>query len=80
MREEYGSRELRRKDLAADPISQFEQWFAEAREAELHEPNALTLSTVRLDGYPSSRTVLMSFSINKVSCFTQTTLAPRRRR
>ena len=61
MREDYGSRELRRKDLATDPISHFEQWFAEAREAELHEPNALTLSTVSLDGYPSSRTVLMKF-------------------
>ncbi len=61
MREEYGSRELRRKDLLPDPIQQFEQWFSEAREAELHEPNALTLSTVGLDGCPASRTVLMKF-------------------
>lgn len=61
MREEYGSRVLRRKDLAEEPIAQFEQWFAEAREAQLHEPNALTLSTMGLDGYPSSRTVLLKF-------------------
>ncbi|BDS08630.1 pyridoxine/pyridoxamine 5'-phosphate oxidase [Oceaniferula spumae] len=61
MREEYGSRELRRKDMAADPIEQFEQWFAEAREVQLHEPNALTLSTIGLDGCPASRTVLMKF-------------------
>jgi len=59
MREEYGSRELRRKDLSNDPMVQFEQWFAEAREAQLHEPNAMTLSTLGLDGFPASRTVLM---------------------
>lgn len=61
MREEYGSRVLRRKDLAADPIAQFDQWFAEAREVHLHEPNALTLSTIALDGFPAARTVLMKF-------------------
>ncbi|MGB0993305.1 MAG: pyridoxamine 5'-phosphate oxidase [Akkermansiaceae bacterium] len=61
MREEYGSRELRRKDLAAEPMSQFAQWFQEARSAELHEPNAMSLSTVGLDGCPASRTVLMKF-------------------
>ena len=61
MREEYGSRELRRKDLAENPIAQFDQWFAEAREVELHEPNAMTLSTVGLDSCPASRTVLMKF-------------------
>lgn len=61
MREEYGSREMRRADMASDPFVQFEQWFAEAREVELHEPNALTLSTVGLDGCPAARTVLMKF-------------------
>ena len=61
MREEYGRRELRRGEMAADPIAQFERWFAEAREVELHEPNALVLSTTSLDGYPASRTVLMKF-------------------
>ncbi|NWK56083.1 pyridoxamine 5'-phosphate oxidase [Verrucomicrobiaceae bacterium N1E253] len=61
MREEYGSRELRRSDLANDPVVQFERWFAEAREVQLEEPNALVLSTLALDGYPASRTVLMKF-------------------
>lgn len=61
MREEYGSRELRRKDLHTDPISQFDQWFEEARSADLHEPNAMTLSTIGLDGIPAVRTVLMKF-------------------
>lgn len=61
MREEYGSRELRRADLAQDPFLQFEQWFADAREVEIHEPNAMVLSTVGPDGCPASRAVLMKF-------------------
>ena len=61
MREEYGSRELRRADLELDPFAQFEHWFAEAREVEIHEPNAMVISTVGLDGCPASRAVLMKF-------------------
>ena len=61
MREEDGSREMHRAEMADTPFLQFEQWFAEAREVELHEPNALTLSTIGLDGCPAARTVLMKF-------------------
>ena len=61
MREEYGSRELRRADLSSDPFVQFEQWFVEAREVEIYEPNAMVLSTVGPDGCPASRTVLLKF-------------------
>ena len=61
MREEYGSRELRRADLAENPFLQFEHWFAEAREVQIYEPNAMVLSTVGLTGCPASRTVLMKF-------------------
>ncbi|MDG1358083.1 MAG: pyridoxamine 5'-phosphate oxidase [Akkermansiaceae bacterium] len=61
MREEYGSRELRRADLNQDPFVQFEQWFSEARQAEIYEPNAMVLSTIGIDGCPASRTVLLKF-------------------
>ena len=61
MREDYGSRELHRSDMAQNPFVQFEQWFAEAREVEIHEPNAMSLSTVGLNGCPASRMVLMKF-------------------
>ncbi|MGB2402381.1 MAG: pyridoxamine 5'-phosphate oxidase [Akkermansiaceae bacterium] len=61
MREEYGSRELRRADLSHDPFVQFEHWFNEAREVEIYEPNAMVLSTVGSDGCPASRTVLLKF-------------------
>lgn len=61
MRKDYGSRELHRSDMEQDPFVQFEQWFAEAREVEIHEPNAMALSTVGLNGCPASRMVLMKF-------------------
>ena len=61
MREEYGARELLRSELQDDPIVQFEKWFAEARESHQDEPNAFVLSTVGLDGFPESRTVLLKF-------------------
>lgn len=52
-------RGLRRADLAADPFSQFQRWFDEAREAGLHEPEAMVVSSVGPDGLPSSRYVLL---------------------
>jgi pyridoxamine 5'-phosphate oxidase len=49
---------LRREDLDADPIAQFEAWFGSAeREAPLSE--AMTLATVDPDGEPDARMVLL---------------------
>lgn len=45
--------------LAADPISQFSRWFAEAREAGFPEPSAMVLATVSPAGQPHARTVLL---------------------
>lgn len=42
----------------ADPLAVFDQWFAEARTAELNDPNAMALATVSADGAPSVRMVL----------------------
>ena len=49
---------LRREDLAADPLEQFRQWFAEAAEA-LEVPEAMALATAAHDGAPSVRMVLL---------------------
>lgn len=46
-------------DLAADWLTQFERWFAEAVAAGLAEPNAMVLATATADGRPSARTVLL---------------------
>ncbi|MGE4559711.1 MAG: pyridoxamine 5'-phosphate oxidase [Desulfobulbus sp.] len=61
LRKDYNNQILRRDMLAADPYDQFERWFREACEAEVPEPNAMTLATVGADGQPTLRTVLLKF-------------------
>jgi pyridoxamine 5'-phosphate oxidase len=50
--------ELRRADLASDPLEQFRSWFAEAGTA-LEVPEAVALATATPDGAPSVRMVLL---------------------
>jgi len=50
--------ELRREDLAADPLEQFGIWFAEA-DAVVDAPEAMALGTAAPDGSPSVRMVLL---------------------
>jgi pyridoxamine 5'-phosphate oxidase len=58
-RKDYTAGELRREDLLADPIEQFAVWFTQACEANVLEPNAMSLATVSAEGQPSLRTVLL---------------------
>ena len=74
LRQDYRAATLDRSDLADSPIRQFSTWFAQAVEAEIREPNALTLSTIGLDGLPNSRTLLMKdFSETGVTIYTNYT-------
>lgn len=59
LRETYAHATLDESSVAADPIAQFAAWFAEAREAQVREPNAMTLATATPDGAPSARVVLL---------------------
>ena len=59
MRRDYESSGLRRSDLHADPLVQFETWFDEARAAGVADVNALALASVGPDGQPGLRTVLL---------------------
>ncbi|MBX7482302.1 pyridoxamine 5'-phosphate oxidase [Qipengyuania qiaonensis] len=43
----------------SDPFTLFEVWFAEARESEPNDPNAMALATASADGFPSVRMVLL---------------------
>jgi pyridoxamine 5'-phosphate oxidase len=43
----------------ADPFTLFDEWFAEAREKELNDPNAMALATASEDGQPHVRMVLL---------------------
>jgi pyridoxamine 5'-phosphate oxidase len=58
-RAEYLQGELRRADLRADPIEQFAAWLAEAEDAHVVQPDAMSLATVSADGQPSLRTVVL---------------------
>ena len=51
-------RELRRGDLAVDPLEQFRIWFAEAG-AVVETPEAMALATATADGAPSVRMLLL---------------------
>jgi pyridoxamine 5'-phosphate oxidase len=53
-----GEAELRRADLATDPVEQFRHWFADAS-AALDVPEAMALATATSDGAPSVRMVLL---------------------
>lgn len=59
LRQEYVTKGLRRGDLSESPFKQFELWFEQALEANLLEPNAMSLATVGNDMMPSIRTVLL---------------------
>jgi pyridoxamine 5'-phosphate oxidase len=59
LRREYTLAGLRRADLDPNPIAQFQKWFTQAMQAEIVEPNAMTLATVSADGQPSTRIVLL---------------------
>jgi pyridoxamine 5'-phosphate oxidase len=59
LRKSYERAELDDNASAAEPLQQFERWFAEAIDARVPEPNAMTLATVGGDLRPSSRIVLI---------------------
>lgn len=42
-----------------DPFALFDSWFAEARAAEINDPEAMALATADLQGRPSLRMVLL---------------------
>ena len=59
LRKSYERAALDEEASLADPIAQFELWLGQALEAQLPEPNAMTLATVGADARPSTRVVLI---------------------
>ena len=45
--------------MSEDPIALFNAWYAEARETEINDSNAVALATADADGRPSVRMVLL---------------------
>ncbi len=59
LRNDYALRRLDETDVDADPFKQFHAWLAEAIEAQVPEPTAMTLATVDAPGRPSARIMLL---------------------
>ncbi len=59
LRRDYAHARLDETDVSHDPIVEFARWFAEAQEAQVPEPNAMTLATATPAGAPSARIVLL---------------------
>jgi pyridoxamine 5'-phosphate oxidase len=59
LRKSYERDALDEAASMADPLAQFERWLQQALDAQIPEPNAMTLATVGAQGRPSTRVVLL---------------------
>lgn len=58
-RKSYEKSELIENNLPEDPMSLFQKWFYEVDSTTSDEANAMTVSTIGLDGFPKARVVLL---------------------
>ena len=59
-RKAYSKEQLLEANITDNPMELFQKWFYEVdTNFEVEETNAMTLSTIGLDGYPKSRVVLL---------------------
>ncbi|BCL71705.1 pyridoxine/pyridoxamine 5'-phosphate oxidase [Vibrio nigripulchritudo] len=77
IRREYTKGGLRRRDLKADPIEQFNFWLQQAVDAKLTDPTAMTVATVDENGMPFQRIVLLK-SVDKDGFVFYTNLGSRK--
>ena len=59
LRKQYSKAALDEASALGNPFKQFALWFEQALQAEVLEPNAMTLATVDKQGWPSARIVLL---------------------
>lgn len=59
IRRSYERSSLDESSVETSPFIQFETWFKEAQTYDLVDPNAMILATVKEDGFPNTRTVLL---------------------
>lgn len=59
-RKSYEKSELLETNIPEDPMNLFHRWFYEAEDlGGIEEVNAMTVSTIGLDGFPKARVVLL---------------------
>ena len=59
IRTDYQRATLSEEQVDPDPLKQFSAWFQAALDAQVAEPNAMSLATVSPQGRPSARIVLI---------------------
>jgi len=59
LRQDYKSATLDESEVDNNPIIQFKKWFDDAVDAQVYEPNVMTLATVDKAGRPDARIVLL---------------------
>jgi len=59
LRKDYAAQTLSEETMTDNPISQFSEWWRQAIDSQLLEPNAMTLATASPDGMPAARIVLL---------------------
>ena len=69
LRKDYRVNTLDRHQVCGDPIEQFQHWWQDVLEADVPEPNGMTLATCTPDGHPSARIVLLKGFDVRGFCF-----------
>lgn len=59
MRVDYKRAQLDEQSVDTSPFVQFEQWFSDAQNAKVSEPNTMVLATSTADSIPNIRAVLL---------------------
>lgn len=59
IRTDYCLKSFSEKDVLQNPFLQLEAWLKDALTAEVNESNAMTLATIKSNGKPSARIVLL---------------------
>ena len=68
LRRDYSLSSLNEADIDADPIRQFDRWFADALTAQVLEPNAMTLSTASMTRRSGPWATAVVGSISAADC------------
>lgn len=59
LRRNYSRGGLLKENVPINPLELFKQWFQEAVDSEILEPNAMTIATINSEGKPVARVVLL---------------------
>ena len=69
-RKSYDKEALEETQISDNPMQQFQTWFYEVEASEtIDETNAMSISSIGLDGFPKTRVVLFKKVLRRGLCF-----------